>query len=97
MNSRISLIQINKGGRSIWQIRPSLVRIATMNSFSMKANRPSTRKRGSKTNRKGALTAEPQKSSKWEIGGVAATAVEEIEAVTEVLVVTVAGGKLKGE
>ena len=73
----------------IWQIKQSLVRIAIMNLFSMKVNRLSTKKKDSKTNHKGALTVEQQKSSRWEIGAVVATAVEEIGAAA------VVGGKLK--
>jgi hypothetical protein len=94
MNSRINLIQINKGGTLVWQIKQSVVKIANMNSFSMKVNRLSTKKKDSKTNRKGALNVELRRSSKWETGAVAATvAVEEIGVVTEVPVVAVTGGK----
>ena len=67
-----------------------------MNSFSMKVNKLFTRKKALKTNLKGALNVEPQKSSKWEIGGAAASvAAEEIEAATKALAVAVTGGKLK--
>ena len=68
-----------------------------MNSFLMKVNRLSTKKKGSKTNHKGVLTVEPQKSSKWETGTVAAMVVEEIEAVTGIQAVAVASGKIGGE
>lgn len=72
-----------------WRIKRSLARIVVMNSFSMKVSRLFTKKKGSKTNPKDALTVELQKSSKWETGAVAAV----IEAATEILVAAVTGGK----
>ena len=58
----------------------------------MKVNKLSTKKKGSKTNHKGALIVEQQKNSKWETGAAAAV-VEEIEAVTGIPAVVVTGGK----
>lgn len=67
-----------------------------MNSFSMKANKLSIKKRDLKMSHRDALTVEPQRNSSKEV--VAATAeavVAEIEAATKVMVAVVTGGKLK--
>jgi len=48
------------------------------NSFSVKANRLSTRKKDSKTNRKDALTAEKQRSNR---GTITTEAAEEASAI----------------
>lgn len=62
-----------------WQIRLLRVRIAIMNSFSMKASRLFTKKKDSKMNHKDVLIAEEQRSNRT-ITEVAET---EVSAVAE--------------
>jgi len=61
--SLISEIPNKEKEVSIWLIKQLYVKIADLNSFSMKASRHSIKKRASKTNRKDVLPAEPQKNS----------------------------------
>jgi hypothetical protein len=70
----------------IWQIKQYLARIVIMNSFSMRVNKLSIKKRDLKMSHRDALTAEQQRSSSKE--AVVVTAAVEIEAaVTKALVV----------
>jgi hypothetical protein len=64
-----------------------------VNSFLMRVNRLSTRKKGLKTNRKDVLNVEPQKNNKWETGAVATVAVAVVTGVvTETPVAAATGG-----
>jgi len=62
--SLISEIPNKEKEVSKWLTKQLYAKIAALNSFSMKVSRRSTRKRVSKTNRRDALPAEPQKNSR---------------------------------
>ena len=62
--SQESVKSNNEGGIFLWQTKHSYAKIATLNLFSRKTNRHSTRKKVLKTNPRDALLAEKQESSR---------------------------------